>query len=416
MPIKLHIALIFGLLVPAFIANAQTQDMSSWPRVIAPSGFIPKGARVQVDRLPADTPVFVNSDRTGTRTVESAASSDYMKVSAMRGASYSNPGDTADMQNRVKDGSLRVASADFAASTTNCKSSSTGDRQICDVNKDLSTSAAVPMEPTAFAAAVTGGNPARTASVEQAVVDGAGARLAALNSNAGKVGNPEYCPNGSNGSARAASLLGALAGLGSGGGSGGGGGLFGGSVNGCALSKARALHEKNRGKVKQDVMMIADFSQGSTPGKMYFVSASTGQLVNVGVPNPLDVAGGSGGFGDRGARNGCGNNKTPDGGLVTNPYRYEAGAIVKDGLSFTSLEPGKNGSAVTCGVKMHGWNPNQPTQGCFGLCGNLSSNSGNHPNLGGADYLDKLKDSLLKDGGVLVYSFTPNEANDCRGF
>lgn len=410
---------LFGALSMASVAVAQNTDTSKWPQVMAPGGFIPAGSRIQVQALPADAPVFQNNGKSGPRTVESVPTDQYLKVNSLSGAKYTNPGDAADMRNRLKDGSLRVSSDQLKASAA-CAGS--GDSQVCDVKRELSVSQSAPMEPSAFAAAVTGEPVAKAAGIEAGLVQGMGDRLNSLNSAAGKPGVVPNCE--ASGSAKAAgsgglaAFLSALAGAGAAGGSGdsgsGFGGFSGGSLNKCALQKARALYEKNKGgRVKSDLMMVADFSSGRSPGKMYLVSASTGQLANVpGVPNPMDVAGGNGGFDDRGAGRGCGNNKTPGGGLVLNPYTYIGGAIVKDGMSFSSLEPSKNGSAIDCGVKLHGWNPNQFTQGCFGICGSLNGNS----NLGGANYMDILKNGPLKNGGNLLYSFTPQEANDCKGF
>ena len=62
------------------------------------------------------------------------------------------------------------------------------------------------------------------------------------------------------------------------------------------------------------------------------------------------------------------------------------------------------------GILLHGWDPYNPTSGCLGVSGNIQTRKRGSRTLGlPPPYLDQLKKGILKDGGVLVYNFTPNK-------
>jgi hypothetical protein len=176
----------------------------------------------------------------------------------------------------------------------------------------------------------------------------------------------------------------------------------------CALKKAQAAYNDGKvsGKVKKDIFIINDFSTGGVTGKMWFVNAD-GTLATVTDKNPIDVSRGEGGFG-----HGKGSLKTPNGAIVTRAYRPPRAGNITDGIELDGLEK-DNADIHSRGVLLHGWNPQNPTAGCLGVSGAIHIDGrdnilGNIPH-----YLDDLKQGLLKDGGVMIYNFTPKKADGC---
>lgn len=176
----------------------------------------------------------------------------------------------------------------------------------------------------------------------------------------------------------------------------------------CALKTAQTAFEeaKSSGKVKKDIFIINDFSTGGVTGKMWFVNAD-GTPANVTDKNPIDVSRGEGGFG-----HGKGSLKTPEGAIVTRAYHPPRSGNITDGIELDGLEK-DNADIHSRGILLHGWNPQNPTAGCLGVSGAIHIDGrdnilGNIPH-----YLDDLKQGLLKDGGVMIYNFTPKKAKAC---
>ncbi len=177
----------------------------------------------------------------------------------------------------------------------------------------------------------------------------------------------------------------------------------------CGLQQALDAFKKAKaeGKTSKDVFMYNDFSSGGVMGKMYFFNAD-GSLAQVLDKNPIWVSRGEGGFGK-----GKGSMKTPDGAIVTKPYNPPRAGNIKDGIELEGLEPG-NQDIFGRGVLLHGWEPYAPTQGCLGVAGTLDTMKRGRDTLGDKPpYLDQLKKGLLKDGGVMIYNFTPTKLNQC---
>lgn len=178
----------------------------------------------------------------------------------------------------------------------------------------------------------------------------------------------------------------------------------------CGLQQALEAHKQNKasGKVTQDTFIFNDFANGQETGKMYFFN-STGQLTKVLEKNPIPVSRGVGGFG-----NGSGSKKTPNGAIVTKSYNPPRGGNIKDGIELLGLES-SNKDIFGRGVLLHGWSPYAETAGCLGVAGTINTMKAGQEELGGRPlYLDQLKQGLLKEGGVMIYNFTPAKAQLCK--
>lgn len=181
----------------------------------------------------------------------------------------------------------------------------------------------------------------------------------------------------------------------------------------CGLQMALESFNKNKaaGKVSSDTFIFNDFADGEMTGKMYFFN-SQGQVAQVLDKNPIPVSRGAGGFGSGG-----GSKKTPNGAIVTRRYSPPRSGNIVDGIELVGLESG-NKDITGRGVLLHGWNPYTYTAGCLGVQGTFQSvKLGYADEMGGRPlYLDQLKSGLLKDGGVMIYNFTPDKVREglCR--
>ncbi|MBO9668687.1 MAG: hypothetical protein J7501_17950 [Bdellovibrio sp.] len=178
----------------------------------------------------------------------------------------------------------------------------------------------------------------------------------------------------------------------------------------CGLRMAQKAYQKakDEGKVTNGTFVFNDFSSGGKMGRMYFLNAD-GSVANVLEKNPIDVAAGQGNFGDS-----KGSLGTPDGALVTRDYRPPRNGNIKDGIEMEGLES-DNRSTLSRGVLIHGWNVYSPTEGCLGIPGTLDTDTKGRrrETLDQPPYLDQLKQGLFKNGGVMIYNFTPNRASSC---
>jgi hypothetical protein len=179
----------------------------------------------------------------------------------------------------------------------------------------------------------------------------------------------------------------------------------------CGLRMAKAAYQKakDEGKVTNGTFVFNDFSSGSKMGKMYFLNAD-GSVAKVLDKNPIDVAAGEGKFGNVAESLG-----TPDGALVTRDYNPPRNGNVKDGIEMDGLES-DNRNTYLRRVLIHGWNVYSPTEGCLGIPGTLDTDTKGRrretPDQ--PPYLDELKQGLFKNGGVMIYNFTPNRASSCN--
>ncbi|WP_373998385.1 hypothetical protein [Bdellovibrio bacteriovorus] len=177
----------------------------------------------------------------------------------------------------------------------------------------------------------------------------------------------------------------------------------------CGVEQALAAFRKGKddGKITQEIFIFNDFSNGGVMGKMWFLNAD-GTPAKVVDKNPIWVSRGEGGFG-----NGRGTMRTPNGAVVTKAYRPPRNGNIKDGVELIGLEP-ENQDIFGRGVLLHGWDPYTPTQGCLGVAGNLDTRAKGNSKLGGTPpYLDIMKKGLLRNGGVMIYNFTPVKKNKC---
>lgn len=176
----------------------------------------------------------------------------------------------------------------------------------------------------------------------------------------------------------------------------------------CGVKLALEAYKKNKSRIKKDVIIFNDFSGGGIMGKMWFLNPD-GTPAQVVEKNPLQVSRGEGGFGS-----GRGSLKTPNGAVLTQAYRPPRNGNIKDGIELIGLEP-ENKDIYARGILLHGWDPYMPTQGCLGVAGMLDTRASGHRPLGGPPpYLDQLKKGLLKDGGVMIYNFTPAKVKLCQ--
>ncbi|MGZ3842250.1 MAG: hypothetical protein ACXVCA_09195 [Bdellovibrio sp.] len=177
----------------------------------------------------------------------------------------------------------------------------------------------------------------------------------------------------------------------------------------CGIKQALDVYKKakKKGEITNEVFIFNDFSNGSVTGKMWFIN-SNGSLANILDKNPIDVAGGEGGYGNE-----DGKLKTPDGALKTLPYRYRKEKQIKDAIALAGLEE-NNKNALARGILIHAWSPYAPTLGCLGMPGSYDSSTAGKRDYGGTPkYYDQLRDGFLKNGGVMIYNFTPNKAKAC---
>ncbi|WP_413580700.1 hypothetical protein [Bdellovibrio sp. HCB288] len=178
----------------------------------------------------------------------------------------------------------------------------------------------------------------------------------------------------------------------------------------CGLQQALEAHKINKatGKVTSDTFIFNDFKNGELTGKMYFFN-SEGQLTQVLQKNPIPVSRGVNGFGS-----GNGSKTTPNGAIVTRSYSPPRAGNINDGVELLGLESG-NKDIHGRGVLLHGWSPYAETAGCLGVAGTFDSDRGGREELGGRPlYLDELKSGLLKNGGVMIYNFSPKKASLCK--
>ena len=182
------------------------------------------------------------------------------------------------------------------------------------------------------------------------------------------------------------------------------------SLRSCGLQQALDAFQKakSQGKVKKDIFVFNDFSDGDVSGKMWLLN-SDGTEAKLLESNPIPVSRGEGGFG-----NGVGSLRTPNGAILTKEYRPPRAGNIRDGIELVGLEP-ENQDIHKRGILLHGWDPYAPTQGCLGVPGAIDTGTKGKRTLGGVPpYLDILKTELLKEGGVMIYNFTPKKASLCQ--
>ncbi|WP_413291386.1 hypothetical protein [Bdellovibrio sp. HCB337] len=180
----------------------------------------------------------------------------------------------------------------------------------------------------------------------------------------------------------------------------------------CGVEQALDAYRKHNDKIKKDVIIFNDFADGQATGKMWFLNAD-GTPAKVLSKNPIPVSRGEGGFGA-----GKETSRTPNGAILTKRYDPPRPGKPKipDGIELVGLEPG-NKDIHGRGILLHGWDPYDYTAGCLGVAGEVVLRKyGNKPITMGPQppYLDELKEGLLKDGGVLIYNFTPAKNALCN--
>jgi hypothetical protein len=381
---KIFFFLIISCFYFASLAQDESgQDMSKWPKVLAPGLEIPQGARITVKPASADATLF--EQRGGQRPIANASPKNYYHIE-----SASNLGASAASAENNLAGSIADGTAMIKASELKAKAVCQGNN--CEMKAAAAAEQNLPYDPKAFSKAVAGG-------------------VNNINHPKGKGMQPENCglkaaSDGSNGNPLQffTSQLGSNYSQG-----------FatnpltsGGAVPTCALKKAQeaAAAAGRSGRKVSSVMVITDFSGGGPQGKMWIVNIAGNPVrLSGGVPNPVPISGGRGGFSSRGRSNG-----TPAGAHITRPYREPRGGNILNGIEMDGLEA-QNKSTLRRGVLIHAWDPSQPTQGCIGIPGTLKTkSSGTHSNLGGANYYDTLSRTTFKDGGNIVYNYTPQLA------
>lgn len=410
--------MLIGLLVLTS-QFAFAEDTANWPKVVMPTGQIPAGAKVEAAALPTGDSIVATPE--ANRPLAVKANSQLLRVTAIE-SDQIDSADKADIAAQVNSGNLRVAAEDLATNAV-CSSTTAG-TQSCQTTAAIPLSVTSPTNPNyvypALAAPTTVAVPLTTAGTASGDSSGLASLIASMTASMGQSqGAGSSLSTGSGGGSSALECDTSSS-------SGSGrtrasvsmlqssyvptAGDLKNEINGkppeCGLKQAQAAYEsaKASGKVTNDIMIVNDFKTGAAKGKMYFVHADGSMATNVGVPNPIEVARGDGGFG-----NGGGSGRTPNGAIYTGAYRPPRGGNVKDGIDLYGLEPG-NKDITGRGVLLHGWNPNSVTHGCLGIPGTLTTGRG-RANFG--NYLDILKTGLLRNGGVMIYNFTPAKAAQC---
>lgn len=179
-------------------------------------------------------------------------------------------------------------------------------------------------------------------------------------------------------------------------------------VDPCGLQQALRAYRDNKSKIDQNIIVYNDFSDGGMMGKMWFLNPD-GSPAHILQKNPIWVTRGAGGFGP-----GSGSKRTPNGAIMTKPYRPPRAGNINDGITLVGLEPG-NQDILSRGVLLHGWDPYVPTAGCLGVSGTIDTDSSGRRVLGTPPpYLDELKQNLFSKGSVMIYNFTPDKKAQCR--
>ncbi|MGZ3746730.1 MAG: hypothetical protein ACXWRE_05160, partial [Pseudobdellovibrionaceae bacterium] len=159
-------------------------------------------------------------------------------------------------------------------------------------------------------------------------------------------------------------------------------------ISSCGLQQALQAYNANKSRLHKDIIVLNDFSDGTLRGKMWFLRPD-GTPANILAQNPISVVRGPGGFGS-----GKGTLKTPQGALLTLPYRPPRNGNVKDGIELEGLES-ENRDTYKRGILLHGWNTYTPTEGCLGVAGTLDTRAHGERTLGLPPYyLDELKKNL----------------------
>lgn len=394
---------------PVF-ALAEEVDMSTWPKVLTPGTALKAGAGVKVVPLDRGAEVHRLTASSEGRPIETVSGGTYLRVTAIAKPAGLGPGEAEDLAAAAAAGDLHVQAAALKAAA-DCKT--VEGEQRCRLNKELNLEAAHPYEPAAFARAMMGDDP--NAGAIAAGTNLETATMGALDRSLKKVTGQDkrgIAKDDCGPEVAAASSFPGIGSLFSGGFSSGTpstSSFMGGGPPSCALSAARNayLNAQKGGRRVADFMVVTDFSDGGVTGRMWFVGPM-GNLVNLGVPNPLEVSRGQGGFGA-----GAGSFKTPNGAVITRAYSPPRGGNIMNGIELDGLEPG-NRDIHSRGVLLHGWTPGQPTHGCLGIAGTLQTRSGTNATLGGANHFDTLASGPFRQGGVVMYNYTPDNKTKCN--
>ncbi|HEY8272727.1 MAG TPA: hypothetical protein VIG33_17670 [Pseudobdellovibrionaceae bacterium] len=176
----------------------------------------------------------------------------------------------------------------------------------------------------------------------------------------------------------------------------------------CGVQQALQAYHAHKNEITKDIIVFNDFSDGKIMGKMWLLN-SDGTPAKILQQNPIPVSRGPSGFGS-----GDGSLKTPNGALLTKSYRPPREGNVKDGIELVGLDP-DNKDVHSRGILLHGWNPYTSTEGCLGVAGTLETGVHGKRTEGLPPYyLDELKKTVFKEGGVLIYDFTPQRKNLCK--
>lgn len=357
---------------------------------VMPIGAIPKNSSVTLKPVNENTRFVSPQYEGGSGFLKKVENNSLYQVTEIKGTD--NSSDSADLQALAKNSNLVVQQADLTTESATCSGS--GSTTNCTLNTD------VPAYKTgsfnliewflglfglgsqkSTAPATKGVEVNESVAMAKAMTEKIDKTNTMLNSNTGGICDEKNFPTA----------------------------LQNDKMLSCGLKQAIEALKKNKDKVKDDIFIFNDFSNGGVMGKMWILNAD-GSMASVLDKNPLWVSRGEGGFG-----NGRGSLKTPNGAIMTKAYNPPRSGNIRDGIELVGLEP-ENQDIHSRGVLLHGWDPYTPTQGCLGVAGTLDTRARGRATLGSAPpYLDQLKKSVLKDGGTMIYNFTPAKAKACQG-
>lgn len=373
-------------IVGAFVVLSQTVVFASTEAVM-PIGVIPKNSSVKLEAIKAGTRLITPQYEGNSGYLKDVDNNSVYRVTEITGTEDTS--DNADLKALAKTSSLVVNKSDLGSDSDSCSTGNctltndvaaykTGSFNLIDWFLDLF---GLGSKPKSLVTPSTGTETSESEAMAAAMtekIDSTNRLLNSRNSNANcdEKKFPEVLQNDK-------------------------------TLN-CGLQQALEALKKHKSKVNQDKFIFNDFSDGGVMGKMWILNAD-GSLANVVDKNPLWVSRGQGGFG-----NGAGSLKTPNGAIVTKAYRPPRGGNLRDGIELLGLEA-ENKDIHPRGVLLHGWDPYTPTQGCLGVAGELTSLKHGRAQLGPPPpYLDQLKQNLLKDGGTMIYNFTPSRVKACK--
>lgn len=364
---------------------------------LAPFGALPAKSKVSFERVADPNTYFTRSTPNGISSFEGVPQDSLLKVKSFTSSEPSTP-DTDDLQALVQNQALMIQKSELTSSSPLCQTAN--NLMNCTLNSDLPVYQSGTFDflgqflkilnPLTWFRALRGSEPATDKDVAQAMTDTIARANSLTSGNAQST--LQKCEE--DGPFQNVNLD----------------ADFQGDQNlKCGVQQALEAFRKHRDRIQSEIIVFNDFSDGGRLGRMWFLNRDGRLAKNVLRDNPIPVSRGKGGFGP-----GVGSLKTPNGAIMTKKYDPPRSGNIKDGIELVGLEE-ENKDIHRRGVLLHGWDPYNSTSGCLGVAGTIETRAKGERVLGAAPpHLDQLKKNIFKEGGVLIYNFTPAKKDLCK--